>query len=85
MQSTGALQTRAAALLERILTRRTRVRSLHLRLMELTRGPVQLDLFSEPQSKLDSALDLLRRRYGPMVICRGNHQDTKSPRDLVSW
>ena len=85
LQSTGALQTRAAALFERILTRRTRVRSLHLRLTELTRGPVQLDLFAEPQPKLESALDLLHRRYGPMIICRGNHQDTKSPRDLVSW
>ncbi len=81
LQSTGALQTRADALFERVLTRRTRVRSLHLRLTELTRGPVQLDLFADRkparQARLDAALDSLRKRFGPMIVCKGNHQDTR--------
>ncbi len=84
LQSTGTLQTKAAALFERILTRRTRVRSLHLRLTELTRGPVQLNLFADPkpahQARLESALDLLRKRFGPTIVCKSNHQDTKTQR-----
>jgi len=90
-QSTAALYARAELLLERILTRRTRVRRLVLRLTELARGPVQMDLFADPvparQAKLESALDLLRRRYGPAVLQRceakskSNHQDTKAPRN----
>jgi DNA polymerase-4 len=72
LQSTGSLYARAASLFGRILTRRTRVRSLCLRLMELTRGPVQMDLFSDPkparQAKLESALDLLRKRFGPAAV-----------------
>ncbi len=71
-QSTALLRMRAESLLERLLTRRTRVRSLRLRLAQLSRGPVQLDLFAEPkparQAKLESALDLLRRRYGHEVV-----------------
>ncbi len=87
-QSTAALYARAELLLERILTRRTRVRNLCLRLTELTRGPVQMDLFADPvparQAKLESALDLLRQRYGAAVLQRcetkSNHQDTKTLR-----
>ncbi len=75
-QSTAALYARAELPLERILTRRTRVRSLYLRLTELARGPVQMDLFADPvparQARLESALDLLRRRYGHAVVL--NHQ-----------
>lgn len=74
LQSTAALCARAGSLLARILTRRTRVRSLCLRLTGLTRGPVQLDLFSDPapvrQARLESALDFLRRRYGSAVLQR---------------
>jgi DNA polymerase-4 len=71
-QSSSALYARAERLLARILTRRTRVRSMYLRLTGVSRGPVQLDLFADPDSlrqvKLESALDQLRRRYGPSVI-----------------
>jgi len=72
LQSTAALRDRAESLLERMMTRRTRVRSLRLCLSDLGRGPVQMDLFADPkpvkQAKLESALDLLRRRYGPGVV-----------------
>jgi len=71
LQSSAALYARTGPLLERVLARRTRVRSLHLRLSDLTRGPAQLDLFADPrperQARLESALDLLRRRYGSRV------------------
>ncbi len=72
VQSTAALYARAEPLLERILTRRTRVRSLRLRLMDLTRGSVQLELFADPkpekQVRLEAALDALHRRYGTQVL-----------------
>ncbi|MBZ5497080.1 MAG: DNA polymerase IV [Acidobacteriia bacterium] len=68
LQSTAVLAARAGRLLERTLARRTRVRSLHLRLAELSSGPAQLDLFADPkllrQARLESALDDLRRRFG---------------------
>jgi DNA polymerase IV len=74
LHSSAALCARAGALLKKVLTRRTRVRSLHLRLTELTRGPVQLDLFADPkperQARVDVALDILRRRYGPAIVDR---------------
>ncbi len=74
LQSTAAIYARAGPLLRRILSRRTRVRGLYLRLAGLASGPVQMDLFNSPkparQAKLESALDLLRRRYGPAVIHR---------------
>ena len=67
LQSTAGLVARSGRLLEQTLTRRTRVRSLHLRLTELSSGPAQLDLFADPkplrQARLESALDTLRRRY----------------------
>jgi len=82
-QSTGCLCARAASLFERILTRRTRVRSLHLRLMDLTRGPVQMDLFADPvparQARLECALDALRKRFGPAVV---HHCKTQTPTAL---
>jgi len=68
LESTAGLCGRAERLLERILTRRTRVRSLHLCLTDLIRGPAQLELFAEPaverRARLESALDVLRERYG---------------------
>jgi DNA polymerase-4 len=76
MNSTSALCVRAERLLERVLKRRTRVRSLYLRLVDLTRGPAQLDLFADPktlrQTSLESALDHLRRRHGRKAVVSGN-------------
>jgi len=76
LQSTAALYARGERLLDRILTRRTRVRSLYLRFTNLTRGFVQLELFADPgptkQAKLESALDVLRRRYGTDVLKRAS-------------
>jgi hypothetical protein len=47
------------------------VRSLHLRLTELSSGPAQLDLFADPatqrRARLEAALDQLRNRYGTVV------------------
>ncbi len=84
LQSTSALHTAAEPLLRRVLTRRTRVRSLHLRLVDLTSGPVQMGLFADPgplrQAELEAALDQLRCRFGPTAIYKINHQDTKTPR-----
>jgi hypothetical protein len=74
LQSSAALYAQSLPVLDLILKRRTRVRSMHLRLTDLASGLVQLDLFAEPQSdrrvKLESALDVLRRRYG-RVVCSG--------------
>ncbi len=76
VQSTAALYARAEPLLERVLTRRTRVRSVCLRLTELSYGSVQLELFTDPkpekQARLESALDALRRRYGASVLKRAS-------------
>ena len=64
--SSAILRARGESLLERILSRRTRVRSLTLRLTGLTRGPAQLDLFAderqERRARLESALDALRQK-----------------------
>src|SRR5437867_6209141 len=72
LQSTPALCAATEPLLKRVLTRRTRVRSLHLRLTDLAGGPVQMPLFADPgssrQAKLESSLDQLRRRFGANVI-----------------
>jgi DNA polymerase-4 len=68
-QSTAVLGASAARLLEKCLTRRTRVRKLRLSLADLSRGAVQLDLFAEHadarQARLEAAVDALRRRFGP--------------------
>ncbi len=72
VQSSAVLYARALPLLDVILKRRTRVRSMHLCLTELSRGSMQLDLFADPkpdrQLKLEFALDALRRRYGESVV-----------------
>lgn len=74
LQSSTVLYTRALPVLARILKRRTRVRSMHLRLTDLSRGSVQLELFADPKpercSRLELALDALRHRYGKSVIGR---------------
>ena len=73
-QSTAVLAESARKLLEKCLTRRTRVRSLRLRLGDLSRGAVQLELFAKQadqrQARLDSAIDALRTRFGPAVLQR---------------
>ena len=72
VQSSAVLYARALPLLEVILKRRTRVRSMNLCLTELSRGSMQLDLFADPKPdrrvKLEFALDALRRRYGESVV-----------------
>jgi DNA polymerase-4 len=66
-QSTAALRAHAAPLLERTVSRRTRVRSLCLQLANLASGPAQLELFPDPQAerrqKLESALDTLKKAF----------------------
>jgi DNA polymerase-4 len=73
-QSSAVLYARALPVLIVNLKRRTRVRSMHLRLTDLSFGSVQLELFVDPmperQLKLESALDVLRRRYGKAVVSR---------------
>jgi len=75
LQLSSGLEARAGGLLERILTRRTCVRSLHLRLTQLSSGPTQLDLFADPkplrQARLEFALDQLRNRFGSEAIKAG--------------
>jgi DNA polymerase-4 len=74
LQSTTALYALAGPLLRKTLTRRTRVRCLYIRLTDLAVGPVQMPLFAEPaparQAKLESAVDVLRRRYGAAILKR---------------
>jgi DNA polymerase-4 len=71
-QSSAVLYDRLLPVLDRILKRRTRVRSMHLRLTELCAGSLQLDLFADPEPArkfcLESALDSLRRRYGRSIV-----------------
>jgi hypothetical protein len=67
----------ARVLLRRAVTRRTRVRSLSLRLADLTTAPRQLELFpgtgrrTASRPALTAALDRLRRRHGEEVVQRG--------------
>ncbi len=72
LQSSSALQVRAGRLLEKVVVRRTRVRTIRLQLEEIIRGPVQLELFGDPEVRrragLEAALDELRRRYGPAAV-----------------
>jgi DNA polymerase-4 len=74
LQSSAILYARSLAVLDLILKRRTRVRSMHLRLTDLSFGSVQLELFADPmperQSRLESAMDALRHRYGKAVVSR---------------
>lgn len=72
LESSAALYGAALPLLRRALGRRTRVRSMRLRLEALSAGPVQMDLFADPGAarrlKLEQALDALGRRYGRPVL-----------------
>lgn len=72
LESSAALYAAAFPLLGRALKRRTRVRSVHLRLGALSTGPVQMDLFADPgparRLRLEQAIDTLRRRYGRPVL-----------------
>jgi DNA polymerase-4 len=72
VQSSAVLYARTLPLLEVILKRRTRVRSMNLCLTELSQGSVQLELFAGPKPdrrlKLESALDTLRNRYGESIV-----------------
>jgi DNA polymerase IV len=74
LQSSAILYARSLPVLDLILKRRTRVRSMHLRLTDFSLGSVQLELFADPkperQSKLESALDTLRHRYGKAAVSR---------------
>jgi len=74
VQSSAILYSRALPLLDGILTRRTRVRSMNLCLMDLSQGSVQLELFADPRPerrlKLEFALDTLRNRFGAAVFSR---------------
>jgi DNA polymerase-4 len=74
VQSSATICAHALPALTLILKRRTRVRSMHLRLTDLSFGSVQLDLFADPKperrSKLEFALDSLRLRYGESVLSR---------------
>jgi DNA polymerase IV len=71
-QLSSTLYARALPVLDLVLKRRTRVRSMHLRLTDLSLGSVQLNLFSDPKperrEKLELALDALRHRYGKTVV-----------------
>lgn len=72
VQSSTLLYARALPVLNRSLSRRIRVRSMHLRLTDLSAGSVQMELFADPvperHTKLEHALDTLRHRYGSKAI-----------------
>jgi DNA polymerase-4 len=72
VQSSTILYTRALPLLDMVLERRTRVRSLRLAMTDLSAGSVQMELFADPEperrTKLELALDTLRHRYGDKTI-----------------
>ena len=67
----------AKAALERVWTRRVRIRHLQLICDRLTYPPAQIELFSEYEQRkrkddnLILALDSIRRRYGFNAICVG--------------
>ena len=68
VQSSSLLYARSLPLLEQVINRRTRVRSMRLRLKDLSTGSIQLNLFPEPgdarRDRLESALDTVRQRFG---------------------
>ncbi|HSW39985.1 MAG TPA: DNA polymerase IV [Acidobacteriota bacterium] len=72
LQTASFLYAHALPALDRLLSRRTRARHVHLRLTGFSAGMAQLELFGDPgperRLKLELALDTLRRRYGPSVI-----------------
>jgi nucleotidyltransferase/DNA polymerase involved in DNA repair len=63
VQSPSLLYAHSLPLLAQIVNRRIRVRSIRLRLKDLSTGSVQLNLFPEPgdgrRDRLESALDTL--------------------------
>jgi len=85
LQSSAALYRHTQPVLNWILKRRTRVRSMHLQLADLSFGSVQLDLFADPepdrQSKLEHALDALRHRHGKLAVVRGNAVELRMTND----
>ena len=85
VQSSAVLYARALPLLDVILKRRTRVRSMNLCLTELSRGSMQLDLFADPKPdrhlKLEFALDTLRNRYGTVSRQRGSRSGIRVTSD----
>jgi DNA polymerase IV len=60
VRSAPELCDRAGVLLERIVSRRTRVRAVGLRLTELAAGPSQLELFPDPAALRREKLEALR-------------------------
>jgi len=74
VQSSAVLYAKTLPALNLVLKRRTRVRSMHLRLTELSTGSVQLDLFADPKperrAKLETAVDALRKRFGEAIVSR---------------
>jgi DNA polymerase-4 len=81
VQSSAVLYGRALPLLDGILKRRTRVRSMNLCLTDLSRGSMQLELFTDPKPdrrlKLEFALDALLHQYGTSVVRRGNTSELR--------
>jgi DNA polymerase-4 len=75
LQSETALQARVERLLGKVMKRRTRVRLVILKLTELRRGCVQLELFPDTRvtrrARLEYSLDHLRRRFGASAIETG--------------
>lgn len=74
VRSSAVVYTHALPLLDVVLKRRTRVRSMHLCLTDLVGDSTQLELFADPKParhlKLESAIDTLRCRYGESVVSR---------------
>jgi len=72
LESSAILYARALTVLNLVLERRTRVRSMQLRLTDLSAGSVQMELFADPvperRTKLEYALDTLHRRYGEKAV-----------------
>ncbi|MBN2241464.1 MAG: DNA polymerase IV [Acidobacteria bacterium] len=72
LQSSAILYTRALALMDRVLQRRTRVRRVCLRLEDFSAASVQMELFAGPApercTRLELALDTLRHRYGEKAV-----------------
>lgn len=72
LQSSSVMYTRTLLLLDAVLKRRTRVRSMNLCLTELSPGSAQLELFTDPaperRLRLEFAIDALRNRYGNSII-----------------
>jgi DNA polymerase-4 len=78
-----SLRPEALRLLDRALKRRTRVRRLRLRIFDLVRGLVQLQLFPDPQperkARLEAAVDRLQRLYGKPALRLCSHASLAAP------